>query len=54
MQISGFPPLILQIDFFSLHSFQAGLPDFIDTIYQNDGKYTKLPQHYQMALKYTK
>jgi hypothetical protein len=30
-------------------SRQAGLPDFFDTIYQNEGKYTKLPQHYQMA-----
>jgi hypothetical protein len=32
---------------------QSGLPDF-DTIYQNGEKYTKLPQHYQMAIKYNK
>jgi hypothetical protein len=33
------------------------LPDFFDTIYQNGGKYTKLPQlyeMYQMAVKYSK
>jgi hypothetical protein len=23
-------------------------------IYKNEGKYTKLPQHYQMTIKYTK
>jgi hypothetical protein len=31
-----------------------GCQIFLDTIYQNEGKYTKLPQHYQMAIKYTK
>jgi hypothetical protein len=39
-----------------------GLPDFLDTIYQNGEKYTKIPQHYvpnghkvyQMAVKYSK
>jgi hypothetical protein len=28
-----------------------GCQIFLDTIYQNVGKYTKLPQHYQMAIK---
>jgi hypothetical protein len=32
----------------------AGLPDFLDTIYQNSEKYTKVAQHYQMTIKYTK
>jgi hypothetical protein len=27
---------------------------FFDTIYQKGGKYTKLPQHYQTAVKYSK
>jgi hypothetical protein len=32
-----------------------GCQIFLDTIYQNEGKwYTKLPQHYQMAIQYTK
>jgi hypothetical protein len=31
-----------------------GCQILLDTIYQNEGKYTKLPQHYQMAIKYTK
>jgi hypothetical protein len=31
-----------------------GCQIFLGTIYQNEGKYTKLPQHYQMAIKYTK
>jgi hypothetical protein len=31
-----------------------GLPDFIDTIFQNGGKYTKLSQNYQRTIKYTK
>jgi hypothetical protein len=34
--------------------FLSGLPDFLDAINQNGGKYTNLPQHYQMAIKYTK
>jgi hypothetical protein len=25
----------------------AGLPDFFYTTFQNEGKYSKLPQHYQ-------
>jgi hypothetical protein len=29
-----------------------GCQIFLDTIYQNEEKYTKLP-HYQMAIKYT-
>jgi hypothetical protein len=33
---------------------KAGLPDFFDGIYQNGGKYTKLPLNSQMARKYTK
>jgi hypothetical protein len=31
-----------------------GCQIFLDTIYQNEGKYTKLQEHYQMTLKYTK
>jgi hypothetical protein len=31
-----------------------GCQIFLDTIYQNEGKCTKLPQHYQMAIKYAK
>jgi hypothetical protein len=31
-----------------------GCQIFHDTIYQNEAKYTKLPQHYQMAIKYIK
>jgi hypothetical protein len=31
-----------------------GCQIFLDTIYQNEGKYTKLPHHHQMAIKYTK
>jgi hypothetical protein len=27
---------------------------FLDTKYQNEGKYTQLPQHYQTAIKYSK
>jgi hypothetical protein len=30
-----------------------GCQIFLDTIYQNEGKYTKLPQHYLMTIKYT-
>jgi hypothetical protein len=26
----------------------------LDTKYQNEGKYTKLPQYYKMAIKYSK
>jgi hypothetical protein len=29
-----------------------GCQIFLDTVYQNGGKYTKLPLHYLMALKY--
>jgi hypothetical protein len=31
-----------------------GCQIFLYTIYQNEGKYTKLPQHYEMDIKYTK
>jgi hypothetical protein len=31
-----------------------GCQIFLDTINQNEGKYTKLSQHYQVAIKYTK
>jgi hypothetical protein len=31
-----------------------GCQIFLDTIYQNEGKDTKLPQPYQMAIKCTK
>jgi hypothetical protein len=34
--------------------FGSGLPDFPYLIYQNGGKYTRLPQNYQMAINYTK
>jgi hypothetical protein len=30
-----------------------GCQIFLDTTYQNEGKCTKLPLHYQMAIKYT-
>jgi hypothetical protein len=53
---------IKRTDFFSLvivfRRMTNGLTQccqiFLDTIYQNEVKYTKLPQHYQMAIKYTK
>jgi hypothetical protein len=32
---------------------QKGCQIFPDTIYQNKGKYTELPQHYQMVIKNT-
>jgi hypothetical protein len=31
-----------------------GCQIFIDTKYQNEAKYIKLPQHYLMAIKYAK
>jgi hypothetical protein len=37
-----------------IQTFGPGLPDFFDKMYQNGGKYTKLPLNYQMAIKYTK
>jgi hypothetical protein len=36
------------------NDFEQGCQIFLDTIYKNEGKYTKLPQHYQMTIKYTK
>jgi hypothetical protein len=33
---------------------EQGCQIFLDTSYQNGGKYTRLPQHYQIAIKYTK
>jgi hypothetical protein len=33
---------------------KTGLPDFLNTIYQNWENHTKLPRHYLMAKKYTK
>jgi hypothetical protein len=36
------------------NSPNQGCQIFLDTIYQNGEKYTKLPQHYQMAIKYYK
>jgi hypothetical protein len=39
------------------HGFAAGLQDFSlfhDFMYQNGGKYTKLPLNFQTAIKYTK
>jgi hypothetical protein len=53
----------LKIDFNHLHMYMLihmyvdvdqGCQIFLDAIYQNDGKYTKLPQHYRIAIKYTK
>jgi hypothetical protein len=35
-------------------TLDQGCQIFLDTIYQNGEKYTKFPQHYQMAIKYTK
>jgi hypothetical protein len=32
---------------------KQGCQIFLDTTYQKEGKYTKLPQHYQIAIKYT-
>jgi hypothetical protein len=40
-----------------LHSLllsEQGCQIFRDKINQNEGKYTKIPQHYQIAIKYTK
>jgi hypothetical protein len=38
-----------------IHSVTVqGCQIFLYTIHQNKGKYTKLLQHYQMAIKYTK
>jgi hypothetical protein len=31
-----------------------GCQIYLDTIYQNGGKFTKLPEHYQMVVRYTK
>jgi hypothetical protein len=42
---------------FSLHSIlvdKQGCQSFLDAIYQNGRKYTKLPLKYRMAIKYTK
>jgi hypothetical protein len=36
------------------HGWRQGCQIFLDTIYPNEGKYTKLPQHDQIAIKYTK
>jgi hypothetical protein len=36
------------------NTYTQGCQIFLDTTYQNEGKYTKLPQHYQMVIKYTK
>jgi hypothetical protein len=47
-------PLWFQFEKIQVLSYMPGLPDFLDTIYQNGGKYTKLSQHYQMAIKFTK
>jgi hypothetical protein len=33
---------------------KQGCQIFLNTIYQNEGKYTKLLHHYQMAIKYSK
>jgi hypothetical protein len=33
---------------------EQGCQIFIDTIYQNEGKYTKIQQHCQRAIKYSK
>jgi hypothetical protein len=33
---------------------EQGCQIFLDTIYQNGEKYTKLPLNYQMAIKYTR
>jgi hypothetical protein len=33
---------------------RQGCQIFLSKIYQNGGKYTELPQHYKMAMKYTK
>jgi hypothetical protein len=45
------------VDSFQSHGYEViaqGCQIFIHTIYQNKAKYTKLPQHYRMAIKYTK
>jgi hypothetical protein len=39
---------------FQVKGALAGLPDFPYTIYQNGGKYTKLPLDYQIAIQYNK
>jgi hypothetical protein len=35
-------------------AIKQGCQIFLDTIYHNEGKYTKLPQLYEMAIKYIK
>jgi hypothetical protein len=34
--------------------WDQGCQIFLEKIYQNEGKCTKLPRHYQLAIKYTK
>jgi hypothetical protein len=38
--------------FCRVRRFHEGCQIFLDTIYQNEGKYAKLQQHYQMAITY--
>jgi hypothetical protein len=42
-------------NYLHIPAWRSGVPKqgcqiYFDTIYQNEGKYTKLPQHYQMAV----
>jgi hypothetical protein len=53
-------PTIIRLHFWAhgkrwnCNNGKQGCQIFLDTVYQNGGKYTKLPQHYQMAIKNTK
>jgi hypothetical protein len=42
----------IKADTADIHTYQRvlqGCQIFLDTIYQNEGKYTKLPQNYQLT-----
>jgi hypothetical protein len=43
-----------KVSLVSSAAMAQGCQIFLDTIYRNERKYTKLPQHYQMDIKYTK
>jgi hypothetical protein len=45
---------IKNLHYFFSTSLDQGCQIFLDTVYQSEIKYTKLPQHYQMVIKYAK
>jgi hypothetical protein len=50
----GIKHLILRFKSCRKKLLRQGCQIFLDTTYQNEGKYTKLLQHYSMAIKYIK